>query len=160
MASWKQQALIEAPIEKVWELLEDPTQFAEWSGDTIEVTGAPTKVEKGSTFDLTSRGPLGLKSTTTFEVEELDDLREIKLRCQRSGYYSHWLLTDARGNTFTEVEMGVEPEMGVKPKPGFEARVISALHTKGYLRRAAEQTLDGLKRALERAGAGRRPAQG
>ena len=36
-------------------------------------------------------------------------MREIKLRCQTSGFYSHWRLTEAQGQTFTEVEMGVEP---------------------------------------------------
>jgi hypothetical protein len=64
----------------------------------IDVTGVPTRIEKGSTFELTSRGPLG-QATTTFKVEEFDALREIKLRCQTSGFYSHWLLTEARSNT-------------------------------------------------------------
>ena len=151
-SSYKQQALIEAPVEKVWALLEDPERFPEWSG-TMEVTGAPTRIEKGSTFELTSRGPLGRKSTTTFEVAELEDLHEIKLLCQRSGYYSHWALTDARGSTFADVEFGVEP------RPGLEARAIGALHTKRYLRRTLEQTLDGLRRALGRASAGRETAR-
>ena len=144
MSSWKQQAVIEAPVEAVWKLLEDPSRFSEWSGDTIEVTGLPTKIEKGSTFQLTSRGPLGMKATTTFEVEELDDLREIKLQCQVSGYYSHWLLTEARGNTFAEVELGVEP------RPGLTARALGATHTKRYMRRVTEKSLDGLRRALSR----------
>ena len=82
----------------------------------IAVTGAPTKIEKGSTFDVTGRGPLGLKATTTFKVEELDDLHEIKLRCQSSGYYSRWLLTQAQDGTFTEVELGIEPVEGLQPR--------------------------------------------
>jgi len=141
MSSWKQQALIEAPVERVWDLLADPSRFPDWNPDTIEVTGVPTRVEKGSSFDLTGRGPFGLKATMTFEVEELDDLREIKLRCQTSGYYSRWLLTDARGNTFADVELGVEPN-------GLEARAISAMHTKRYLRRTLEETIDGLRGAV------------
>ena len=79
----------------------------------------------------------------TFEVEELDDLGEIKLRCQTSGYYSRWLLTDARGNTFADVELGVEPK-------GLEARAISAMHTKRYLRRTLEETIDGLRGDVRR----------
>jgi uncharacterized protein YndB with AHSA1/START domain len=144
MASWKHQALIEAPIDRVWGLLEDPARFPEWNGETIAVTGVPTKIEKGSTFDITGRGPMGLKATTTFKVEELEDLREIKLRCQTSGWYSHWLLTEAQGQTFTEVEMGVERMAGL------EGRVTGAIHTKRYLRRTAENTLDSLRRALDR----------
>jgi hypothetical protein len=142
--SWNQQALIEAPVERVWALLQDPARYPEWNGDTVAVTGVPTKIERGSSFDVTGRGPLRLKATTTFTVEALDDLREIKLRCQTSGFYSHWLLTEAQGQTFTELELGIER------MPGLEGRVAGAIHTKGYLRRAAQDTLDGLQRAVSR----------
>jgi uncharacterized protein YndB with AHSA1/START domain len=140
--SWSQQALIDAPVERVWALLEDPARFPEWNAEMIAVTGVPTKIERGSTFDITARGPLRLKATTTFTVEALEDLREIRLRCQTSGFYSHWLLTEAQGQTFTEVELGIERV------PGLEGRVTAAIHTKGYLRRATHDTLDGLQRAV------------
>jgi uncharacterized protein YndB with AHSA1/START domain len=143
-ASWRQQALIEAPVEEVWELLSDPERGPDWSADVLAVTGAPAKIEKGSTFEVTSRGPLGLKATTTFKVEQLEDMREIRMQCQRYGFYSHWLLTPARGSTFTELELGIDP------KPGVEPRAVGALHTKGYLRRTVDQTLDGLRRAVAR----------
>jgi hypothetical protein len=61
----------------------------------VAVTGVPTKVEKGSTVTMTTRGPLGMTSTTPFTVEELSDMRELKLKCQISGFYSRWLLTEA-----------------------------------------------------------------
>jgi uncharacterized protein YndB with AHSA1/START domain len=138
MATWKQQALIDVPVRSVWELIQDPARFPEWSN--VAVTGVPTEIKKGSTFELTGRSPMGMKVTTTFKVEELDDMHEIKLRCQTSGYYSRWLLTEARGNTFTEVEMGVERV------PGFEGRISGAMHTKRYLRRLTEQALEGLRR--------------
>jgi Polyketide cyclase / dehydrase and lipid transport len=144
VSSWRQQALIEAPVEEVWAMLVDPVRYSEWNSDVLEVTGAPTRIEQGSTFDLTSSGPLRLKATTTFKVERLDELKEIKMQCQLSGFYSHWLLTEARGSTFAEVELGVEP------KPGLEARVAGALHTKRYLRRAVDQMLDELRRSAGR----------
>jgi len=140
MSSWKQQALIEAPVEEVWGVISNPETFPEWSENSVEVTGVLTKVEKGSTYRETSRGPFG-KVTTTFEVEELDDLREIKLRCQTSGYYSHWLLTEAQGNTFAEVELGIEP-------PSLPAQVFRVTHNKRFLRRMAEGAVDGLRRFL------------
>jgi uncharacterized protein YndB with AHSA1/START domain len=146
VTSWKQEALIEAPVENVWALLADPARYPEWSTDVVKVTGAPAKVEVGSTLDITGRGPLGIKTTTPFRVEELEDLREIKMQCQVSGFYTHWVLTEARGNTFTEVELGVEP------KKGLQARAAAAIHTKGYLRRAVDEMVDGLRRAV-----GRRP---
>ena len=49
-----------------------------------------------------------MKGTTPFKVEELEDMRELKVQCQVSGFYSHWLLTEAQGGTFAQVEMGVE----------------------------------------------------
>jgi len=145
MSTWNQQALIEAPVEQVWSLLQDPERYNEWNEEIVEVTGAPTKIEKGATFDLTGPSPIGKKVTTTFKVEEFDELHEIKLRCQTSGYYSRWILTDARGSTFADVELGVEPI------PGLQGRVSGALHTKRYLRRTLEQSLDGLRRAVRSA---------
>ena len=151
MASWKQQALIEAPVEEVWTVLCDPARGPEWSDDVIAVTGAPTKIEKGSTFDVTSKGPLGLKATTPFKVEELEDMHELKMKCQLSGFYSHWLLTQAQDGTFAEVELGIEE---LATRRGLRARAAAALHTKSYLRDQVEKLLDGLRHAVsgDRAG--------
>ena len=145
MASWRQQTQIEAPVSEVWDMLCDPARSPEWAEDVIEITGEPVKIEKGSTFLVTARGPLGMKGTTPFKVMELEDMRELKMQCQVSGFYSHWLLTDAQGGTFTEVEMGVEE---IEAKRGIQGRVIGALHTKSFLRHAVEKMLDNLRGAL------------
>lgn len=142
MACWRQQALIEAPVEDVWGLIADPARFPEWN-ESVEVTGVPTRIEKGSTFRRRAPTALGPKATATFEVEQFDEsLREIRLRCQLSGYYSHWYLTEAQGNTFADVEMGVEPH-------GLKERVWALPQTKGYLHRAVDASLDGLRRVLK-----------
>jgi hypothetical protein len=145
MASWKQEALIDAPVGEVWEMLCDPARASEWAEDVIDVTGGPASIEIGSTFDVTARGPLGLKGTTPFKVAELDEMRELKMQCQVTGFYSHWLLTEAQGGTFTELELGVE---SIEAGRGIQGRAIGALHTKSFLRRAAEKSLDGLRRAV------------
>jgi uncharacterized protein YndB with AHSA1/START domain len=150
MASWKQQALIEAPVAEVWDILRDPARGPEWAEGLTAVTGAPTKIETGSTFEITSRGPLRVQTTTTFRVEQLEDMHELKLKCQMSGFYSHWLLTPAQNGTFTEVELGIEPI----DEPSVRARVASVLHTKSYLRREVDKLLDALRRAVSREGAG------
>ena len=144
MASCTKQGLIEAPVKSVWDILVDPARGPDWDPDVLEVTGAPVKIETGSTFEMTGRGPLGIKGTTTFKVEELDDMHEIKMQCQKSGFYIHWLLTPAQGNTFAEIELGIEPV------PGLQARAVGAMHTRGYLRRTAEQTLEALRGAIAR----------
>ena len=144
MSSWTQQALIEAPVAEVWELLCDPARSPDWDADVLEVTGPPVKIEKGSTFGMTGRGPLGMKSSTTFKVEELEEMRELKMQCQKSGFYIHWLLTPAQDETFAELELGVETI------PGLQSRAAGAMHTKGYLRRTVEKTLDALNRTIGR----------
>jgi uncharacterized protein YndB with AHSA1/START domain len=146
MASWKQQALIDAPVADVWGILVDPARSPEWDEDVIAVTGAPTRIEKGSTFEVTGRGPLRMKATTTFRVEQLDDMHELKMKCQASGFYSHWLLTEAQNGTFAEVELGIEPLESTSPG----GRVGAALHTKSYLRRQVERLLDSLRRVASR----------
>ena len=146
MASWRQQALIEAPVEEVWEILADPVRGPDWDQDVLAITGAPVKIEKGSTFELTGRGPMGLTGTSTFKVEEFEEMHELKMQCQTSGFYAHWLLTKAQEGTFAELELGHEQE--VPPDPGLKERAVRALYTKSYLRRAVEKTLDGLRKAV------------
>jgi hypothetical protein len=143
MSSWRHQTLIDAPVPAVWALLEDPGRYPDWNPETVAVTGAPTEIEKGSTFTLTGRAPLGLTRTTEYQVEAHEEPRELRMRCQASGFYSHWVLTSAQGGTFAEVELGVEPI-------GLQGRVAEALHTKRYLRRVAEETLDNLRTAMAR----------
>ena len=107
MSSWRQQALIEAPIEVVWRLVGDPKRYPEWAGEVIQVTGLAS-VDQGATYTQVSRLPLG-NVTTTFLVDELEEMKGIRLRCTQSGYFSNWLLTEARGSTVADVELGMEP---------------------------------------------------
>ena len=148
MASWRQQTLVDAPVQEVWDLLCDPARAPEAFESVIAVTGAPVRVERGSTFKLTGRGPLGLKATTQFTVAEFDDLREIKMQCQVTGFYTHWVLTEAQGGTFTELELGVDEV--ARKSTSLRGRAMTALHTKSFLRRTVERTLDGLRRAVTR----------
>ena len=41
------------------------------------------------------------------KIDRLEDLREIRMRCTKTGTYAHWTLTEARGNTFVDVELEV-----------------------------------------------------
>ena len=141
MASWRQQAVIEAPPDAVWELVANPNRFPEWWGDTLEVTG-PATIELGTEFQQTSPAPIGRSTTTTtYRVEALDELHEVRMRCLQSGWYSHWLLTEARGSTFVDVEIGIEPT-------AIQYRLLFGMLGKRHFRDAAEQALDGLRDAL------------
>jgi uncharacterized protein YndB with AHSA1/START domain len=141
MGSWRQQAVIEAPPAAVWELIADPNRFPEWwSANALAVTG-PATIELGSEFEQTGAGPMGRTVTSTYRVEEFEELREVKMRCQMSGWYSHWFLTEARGSTFVDVEVGIETT-------ALQYRLMFGVLGKRPFREAAVEAIDGLREAL------------
>jgi hypothetical protein len=141
MSSWRQQALIEAPVEDVWDIVGDPRKYPAWAGDVLEVTGL-AEVAPDAEYQQTTQTPLG-KDETTFRIDALEDMREIKLRCLKSGYYSRWVLTEAQDSTFMDVEIGVEPT-------ALQYRVFFGAMGKRYFRRLTEDSLDGLRKLLAR----------
>jgi hypothetical protein len=138
MASWRQQALIEAPVEEVWRFVGDPESYVAWAKDVIDVTGLP-RIEPDATYRQVMKTPLG-KHETTMRIEELEELRRITLRCTATGYYSRWLLTQAQENTFADVEFGVEPS-------SLQYRVLAPLG-KRWFRQLTEESIDGVRRAV------------
>lgn len=125
----------------MWDLVGDPRRYPEWVGDEIkEVTGLPTVVQ-GARYDQVTRSVVGPAAKTTFEIEELDDMHEIRLRCTSSGWFSKWTLTEAGGGTFADVEIGMEPA-----NAGY--RAIDAVAGKRSYRRVARASVEGLKKAL------------
>jgi hypothetical protein len=141
VSSCRRQGLIEAPLDVVWNLVADPARYPEWAGDVLDVTGVAV-VEEGATFQQQGRTPMGTQ-TTTFVVEELDDMHEIRLRCMQSGYYSHWVLTEARGETFAEVEIGMDPE-----HVGY--RAFDAVLGRRWYRRLVDDSLTHLAQVASR----------
>ena len=137
MSSVRQQALIDAPVEAVWELVGDPRRYPEWAANVIEVTGVPEVIEEGTTFRQETRAPIG-SATTTFVVDTMDELREIRLRCLTSGYYSRWQLTAARDGTFADVEIGMEPTT-------LRFKAFDAVAGQRSFRRLVGQVVDGVR---------------
>ena len=139
--SARKQTLIEAPVEQVWAYIGDPRSYPEWAGNVLSVTGLAT-VEAEAEFQQVTKSPLG-KSETTFRIDELDELRTIKLRCEQSGYYSRWVLTEAQSQTFAEVEIGIEPT-------ALQYRLLFGVMGKRYLRSIVDQAVDGVRSRLQR----------
>ena len=139
MAVCRKQALISAPPSAVWELVGNPRRHPEWWPRVIEVRGE--RFDEGSNYAQVTKTPTG-KLETTMAVEQVDDLREIHMRCMDTGTYAHWLLTEARGDTFVEVEFGMDPI-------GFGNRVFASTFGNLYFRRWLEQSLDALEEAAE-----------
>jgi len=143
MSACKTEALVNAPIETIWQLVGDPRRHPEWWPRVVEVRGE--RFEEGNEYAQVTRGPTG-QVTTNFLVETREDLREIKMRCQVSGTYAHWLMTEARGGTFINVEFGMDPvDLGTRLFDGIVGRI--------YFRRWLQQSVEGLQEAAASSGA-------
>lgn len=139
MGAYRQQALIEAPVADVWREVGNPNRYPLWAGDTAEVTDLD-EVKVGAHYRQKSRTPLGTPETE-FVIEALDDMHEIEVRCLTSGYYLHWVLTEAGDDTFAEVEIGMDPKH-------IRYRAMDVALGKRWYRGAVERTLDGLRKIL------------
>jgi uncharacterized protein YndB with AHSA1/START domain len=135
MSVCRRQALIGAPPERIWDLVGDPQRHPEWWPRVIEVNGQ--RFEQGSTYAQVTREPRG-EIRTTISVERLDDLHAIHMRCLDTGTFTRWLLTEAQGNTFVDVEFGMDPS-------GLRNRVLDATIGKIYFRRWLEQSMAALE---------------
>jgi hypothetical protein len=140
----KRQAVIDAPVEDVWRLVGDPRRHPEWFPRVVEVNGQ--RFEEGEEYAQVTRSGRGTVETD-FLIERMDDLREIRFACQKTGMYAHWLLTDAQGDTFLDVEMGMQPK-------STGDKVFDAVLGRHYFRRWLDQSIDALQRALAKSRSG------
>ncbi len=138
MSVCRSQALINAPPSRVWDLVGDPKRHPEWWPRVIEVRGE--EFDEGSNYAQVTREPMG-HIETVMKIERLEDLRQIHMRCTKTGHYSHWLLTEAQGNTFVDVEFGMDPIR-------ISDRIIDATIAKPYFRRWLSQSLDALEQVV------------
>jgi hypothetical protein len=139
MSLYRQQALIDAPVDDVWQLLADVERHPEWWPRVVEVECEG--LEEGCRYRMVTKAPVGT-SENDILVERLEGCRELRIRCLNIGTYCRWLLTDARGCTFVDAEFGMEPN-ALGPK------VFDALAGKRYFRRWVTQSIEGLRRALQ-----------
>jgi len=135
VSEYRHQALIAAPIERVWELVGNPARHPEWFPRVVEVRG--DSFRPGDAFVQLTRTPAGTVGTTTLEIDKLEDMRELSFHCRDTGTFVHWRLTPAREDTFVEAEFGMEPT-------GLVYRVFDATAGRMYFRRWLDQSLDAL----------------
>lgn len=132
--------MIDAPVTDVWSLVGDPRRHPEWFPRVVEVNGQ--RIDEGAQYAQVTRSARGTVETD-FLIERLDDLHEIRFACQQTGMYAHWLLTDAQGGTFVDVEMGMQPK-------STGDKVFDAVFGRAYFRRWLDQSLDALRRRFAR----------
>ncbi|CAN5402057.1 hypothetical protein BH10ACT11_BH10ACT11_00610 [soil metagenome] len=135
---------LEAPLSVVWNLVGDPERHPQWWPRVLEVSGQ--SFDEGSNYAQVVRNPLGGRLASRMHIDRLDDLREIQMSCNRTGTIAHWLLTEAEGGTFVEIELGMNPKNA-------GGRVFDAVLGRMYFQRWIETSLEGLRSASEAAAA-------
>jgi uncharacterized protein YndB with AHSA1/START domain len=136
----REQALIDAPVTAVWELVGNPRRYPEWWPRWIEIRGE--RFEEGTEFLQVSRTPIG-RSQSVFMIDRLDELRQIRMHCTQSGTFADWRLTDAQGGTFVEISAGIEPLRAVD-------RLFDRTFARQFFRRWATEAVGALERATAR----------
>jgi uncharacterized protein YndB with AHSA1/START domain len=107
-----QQTFIEAPVERVWELVGDPNRHPEWWPEMLEIECADLK--EGCRYRGVVKGPFGA-AAHDLVVDRFEDCREVSIFCDGTGVTTRFVLTDAQGGTFVEGCFTIEPNsIGMK----------------------------------------------
>jgi hypothetical protein len=139
----RQQAFIEAPVGVVWELLEDVDRHSEWWPRVLEVE-CDDDFEPGCTYREVVQGPVG-KDDMLLRVDQMEDCKELLIRCVNTGTFVHLLLTEAQEGTFVDARFGMEPAK-------LQYRVFDLVAGKRYFRSWLRQSVEAMQRvARERA---------
>ncbi len=109
MGTYRHQALIEAPVEDVWAVVSDPRTHPDWWPDVVDVQIDEPLVEGGEYVRTSKFVPFLDAMETVWVAERLEDLKEARFRCNTSGSWARFTLTPAQGETYVELESGMDP---------------------------------------------------
>jgi hypothetical protein len=145
MSACRLQAQVDVPPDALWELVGNVERHPEWWPRVVGVQCEG--LAEGCSYRQVLKSPMGVVETDV-SVERLDDCRELTLRCLDTGTYAHWLMAEAQGGTFLDVEFGLDPK-------STKTRVFDLVAGRRYFRRWLEESIDALRKAAadERAAA-------
>ena len=109
MGTYRHQALIDAPVEDVWAVVSDPRTHPEWWPDVVDVHLEEPLVEGGEYVRTSKFVPFLDAMEAVWVAERLEDLKEARFRCTTSGSWARFTLTPAQGETYVELESGMDP---------------------------------------------------
>ena len=144
MSACRLQAQVDVAPEALWELIGNVERHPEWWPRVVGVHCEG--LEEGCSYRQVFKSPMGVVETDV-SIERLDDCREMTLRCLDTGTYAHWLLAEAQGGTFLDVEFGLDPKTT-------KTRAFDLVAGRRYFRRWLEESIVARRRAAnERAAA-------
>ena len=137
MSAYRAQAHLDAPVEEVWALIGNPATYPEWWPAAVEIRGQ--KFEVGDVFTQV----VGVAGQPEYSrvIDRRDELKALSWNCPTTGGFQRWVLTDAQGGTFVDMEMGIDA-------PTFRYGLFDKTLGRWFIKRWADQAIDGLRRAL------------
>jgi hypothetical protein len=138
MSVYRAQAHLDAPLEDVWALVGNPATYPEWWPAAVEIRGE--RFEVGDVYTQVV-GIAGRRPEYSRIIDRRDELKELGWSCPTTGGFQRWLLSDAQGGTFVDMEMGIHP-------PAFRYGLFDKTVGRWFMKRWAEQAIDGLRRTL------------
>ena len=137
MSVYRAQAHLDAPLGDVWALVGNPATYPEWWPAAVEIRGESFEV--GDVYTQV----VGIAGRPEYSriIDRRDELKELRWSCPTTGGFQRWLLSDAQGGTFVDMEMGIEP-------PAFRYGLFDKTVGRWFIKRWAEQAIDGLRRTL------------
>ena len=140
MSIYRTQAHIDAPLDEVWALVGNPATYPDWWPVAVEIRGE--RFEVGDPFTQVLAVP-GRRLEYSRIIERREEFKELRWHCPTTGGFQHWLLTDAQGGTFVDMEMGID-----EPAPALRYGLFDKTLGRWVIKRWAEQAVDGLSRRL------------
>ena len=139
MSAYRAQAHFDAPLEDVWALVGNPATYPEWWPVAVEIRGETFEV--GDVYTQVV-GIAGRRLEYSRIIDRREEFKELRWHCPTTGGFQHWLLTDAQGGTFVDMEMGIkDPEQA---RFGLFDKTVG----RWFIKHWAEQAIDGLRRTL------------
>lgn len=138
MSTTHKQGFIEAPVERIWDLVSDVERHPQWWPRVVEVE-CEGLAEEGCTYREVVQTPFG-KEEMHMLIDGFDDCRNLSIRCLSTGTFVRFGLTEAQDGTFLDCEMGMDPK-------SFSNRAFDAIAGRRYFRSWLAQTFEALDHA-------------
>ncbi len=143
MSDYRAQAHLDAPLDEVWALVGNPATYPQWWPVAVEIRGE--RFEVGDRYTQVLPRFAGRRFEYTRIIDRRDEFKELKWSCPTTGGFQHWTLTAADGGTFVDMEMGLNP-------PALRYTLFDKSVGRWFIKRWAEQAVDGLRETLASAG--------
>jgi Polyketide cyclase / dehydrase and lipid transport len=138
VTAYRAQAHLDASLDDVWALVGNPATYPEWWPVAVEIRGETFEVGDAFTQVVAIAGR---RLEYSRVIDRRDELKELRWHCPTTGGFQHWLLTDAQGGTFVDMEMGIHP-------PALRYRLFNRTVGRRFIKHWAEDAIDGLRRTL------------